>query len=232
MRGKSASAAAHEPGTAKSVSAAHRPERQRRGKGRPANGGVGREAIIAAARRLLADQPPSQITITSVAREAGVDPALVRYYFKDRPNLLLQTALAMIEDVRVDEHFEGDALDFIRERVASNFEFSRSARYMTRLMIDELAESESPEVRDSYRRMSERVVRRYGQVLNAPDSPLRPGVDPFFFHITLVALFDFYAKAGPLVRIHLPEGKTEEDMAAAYKQFVTDLLIEGLIARD
>ncbi|MFC3099023.1 TetR/AcrR family transcriptional regulator [Alteraurantiacibacter palmitatis] len=207
------------------------PPKPQRGKGRPANGGVGREVIIAATRRLLAELPPSQITISSVAREAAVDPALVRYYFKDRPNLLLQAALAMIGEVRVREQSPGDVVDFIRERVASNFEFSRSSRYLTRLMIDELAASSSAEVRETYRQVSEDVVKRYGEALNAPNSPLRPGVNPFFFHITLVAISDFYSKAGPLLRIHLPPGQSEADQEREYRQFVIDLLIEGLKAR-
>lgn len=207
------------------------PKRQR-GKGRPANGGVGREVIIAATRRLLADLPPSQITISSVAREASVDPALVRYYFKDRPNLLLETALAMIGEVSVLKQAPGSAADFIRERVEKNFELSRSSRYMTRLMIDELAASPSAEVRETYRQVSEAVVKLYNEALNAPNSLLRPGVNPFFFHITLVALADFYSKAGPLLRIHQAPGQSEADQARDYRQFVMDLLIEGLKARD
>ena len=207
------------------------PKRQR-GKGRPANGGVGREVIIAATRRLLADLPPSQITISSVAREASVDPALVRYYFNDRPNLLMETALAMIGEVSVVKQAPGAAADFIRERVEKNFELSRSSRYMTRLMIDELAASSSAEVRETYRQVSENVVKLYDEALNSPGSPLRPGINPFFFHITLVALSDFFSKAGPLLRIHLPPGKSEAEQARDYRQFVIDLLIEGLKARD
>ncbi|HTM96356.1 MAG TPA: TetR/AcrR family transcriptional regulator, partial [Croceibacterium sp.] len=66
----------------------------RRGKGRPtaSQSGVGREVLITAARDLLQELPPAQVTSTAVARRANADPALVRYYFGTRENLLFEVA--------------------------------------------------------------------------------------------------------------------------------------------
>ena len=71
--------------------------RPRRSRGRPGSkqGAVGREAIVASARQLLDKLPPHKATNSSIARSAGVDPALVRYYFGSREELLL----AVIEDI-------------------------------------------------------------------------------------------------------------------------------------
>ncbi len=43
----------------------------------------------------MEEVPPHQATVSSIARKAGVDPALVRYYFKNREQLLL----AVIENI-------------------------------------------------------------------------------------------------------------------------------------
>src|SRR6187549_2798373 len=72
----------------------------KRGKGRPGDNSVGREALLATAKRLIEVLPPSRVTISLIAREAGVDPALVRYYFGDRSNLLFAVAESMLDDSR------------------------------------------------------------------------------------------------------------------------------------
>src|SRR4051812_49389758 len=59
--------------------------------GRPVSAGApdAKEAIIQAAERLLKDNLPSQVTNSMIAREAGADPALIRYYFGDRASLFM-----------------------------------------------------------------------------------------------------------------------------------------------
>ncbi|WP_028217916.1 TetR/AcrR family transcriptional regulator [Paraburkholderia oxyphila] len=67
--------------------------------GRP-SGGVGgaeqRERLIEAALALFARQGIVDTTLSAIAREAGVTPAMVHYYFKTRDQLI---------DVLIDERF-------------------------------------------------------------------------------------------------------------------------------
>jgi AcrR family transcriptional regulator len=53
----------------------------RRGPGRPADGGDRRTAIVAAARAEFAAKGYAAASVRGIAREAGVDPALVHHYF-------------------------------------------------------------------------------------------------------------------------------------------------------
>jgi AcrR family transcriptional regulator len=53
----------------------------RRGPGRPADGGDRRTAIVAAARAVFAAKGYAAASVRGIAREAGVDPALVHHYF-------------------------------------------------------------------------------------------------------------------------------------------------------
>src|SRR5450432_3263821 len=54
--------------------------------GQPASsaGSVGPEALIQLTCEMLTRIPPGDVTRAAVARHAGVDPALIRYYFKNR----------------------------------------------------------------------------------------------------------------------------------------------------
>jgi AcrR family transcriptional regulator len=53
----------------------------RRGPGRPADGGDRRTAIVSAARAEFAAKGYAAASVRGIAREAGVDPALVHHYF-------------------------------------------------------------------------------------------------------------------------------------------------------
>jgi AcrR family transcriptional regulator len=57
------------------------PAPARRGPGRPADGGDRRTAIVAAARAEFAAKGYAAASVRGIAREAGVDPALVHHYF-------------------------------------------------------------------------------------------------------------------------------------------------------
>lgn len=58
-----------------------------RGRGRRPGGVDTRAAIISAARGQFAAKGYDKASIRGIAREAGVDPALVHHYFADKPEL-------------------------------------------------------------------------------------------------------------------------------------------------
>ncbi len=143
--------------------------RQKRSRGRPGSndGAVGREAIISAARQLLEKLPPHQVPTVLIARKAGVDPALVRYYFRDRDELLF----AVIEHILATwaaTHPLPDAppVERLSAHIATMFEFSCRVRSMQRLMIDALAETKSPAVRARMRELNAVAVGHYARFLH------------------------------------------------------------------
>src|SRR6187549_2317650 len=84
--------------------------RPRRSRGRPGTqqAVVGREAIVVAASQLLEKLPPHQVPNVLIARKAGVDPKLVRYYFGNRTELVL-AVIEYILTTWVKSHPDPDA---------------------------------------------------------------------------------------------------------------------------
>jgi AcrR family transcriptional regulator len=72
----------------------------KRTQGRPANAesGVGRDALIDSSRRLLQVKPPGKVTREEIARFAGVNPALIRYYFGDKSTPLTAVVEAISQE--------------------------------------------------------------------------------------------------------------------------------------
>jgi len=122
----------------------------KRSKGRPAAGDndVGRDRILAAAEALLKTLPPARVTMSRIAEEAGVDPALVRYYFGDRTRLLLAVANRVTANT---SHAGARTLEpqaALIEHIRKTLALVRSAPFMHRLMVEELNASGTEETRD------------------------------------------------------------------------------------
>ncbi len=92
----------------------------RRARGRPtrAGGDAGRDALIAAARKMLRRRPRAELSRKELAIEAGVTSALVAYYFKDQSSLIESAVKPIIDDY----------LDRLRSLVAQDVSIERQFR--------------------------------------------------------------------------------------------------------
>ena len=205
----------------------------RRGKGRPtaSETGVGREALITAARALLQELPPAQVTSTAIARRANADPALVRYYFGNRENLLFEVAKQIGAEANRPPPDEGDPLELLADMIHNTFRFTRSAKHMQRLMIEELDSATSAEVREKMREWNRQPLSNYAKLQELDESgKLRP-FDPLFMHLAVVGISDFFATGAPLIELVVPEGTDMEKLGRDYEKFVVDLVLRSLLAR-
>lgn len=203
----------------------------KRGQGRPAENGVGRDAVLATARRLVKEHPPARVTISLIAREAGVDPALVRYYFGDRGNLLLAVADSMLQETPRAMSGDAEPVALIENSIRQTAKFTSSTKHIHRLMVDELADSKSAEVARRLGEMNRGAVEGFAGLLAKDDGATLRGIDPMFFHIALLGLFDFFTSAEPVVRHMVPEGTDMAELARAYEDFVADLVLNGIRKR-
>jgi len=214
------------------------PAKPRRSRGRPRakQGTVGREAIVASARKLLDKLPPHKATISSIARSAGVDPALVRYYFSSREELLL----AVIEDIiatwtHAHPPVSAGPAAKLASLVRGMLDFALNVRSMQRLMIDECASAKSPEVRRRVREMNAGTLSRYALLLHSePHAGKKSEVsvtDPLFMHVAIIGMCEFFAAAQPMIRPLVPDSIDSEELTARYKDFIERLVLDGLRSR-
>ena len=108
------------------------PRSGRRGPGRPAGGqtGEGREALLVAAQQLMEERGLPRVTVREVAERAGLQPALVNYYFGGKQALLQ----AVVDRVA------GRLLARAADRVDSDAPPREQLRSMLRAMVADLSE--------------------------------------------------------------------------------------------
>jgi AcrR family transcriptional regulator len=210
------------------------PAKRKRKRGRPhaSQAGVGREGIVAAGRKLLETHLPHRVTTLMVAREAGVDPALIRYYFSSREELFM----AITEDIVVSwvaahPPPNSNPAEKLAMQVRGMVDFARTARSMQRLMIDEVAEARSPEIRRRVRELNARAVEAYAALFNQNDpDPLVPS-DPLLAYVAIIGMAEFFVAAQSMIVPLLPQKTSADELAERYKTFIVNLVLNGLRPR-
>lgn len=186
---------------------------------------------MAAARKLMDEAPPHEATTLSIANRAGVDRALVRYYFRNRDQLLL----AVIEDI-LDEwnaaHPDPDASPARRleTHVGNMLDFALRVRSMQRLMVDECASSRSPQVRKRVREINSAKIDALGRVLRSGGRN-SSSTDPLFLYVAMVGMCEFFAAAQAMILPLAPAGMSASELARRYRKFIAGLTLDGLRSR-
>ena len=165
------------------------------------------------------------------ADDAGGDPALVRYYFGNRETLLLEVAKQIGEEAHQSPPEQGDPVTLLTDFIHATFRFTRSARNMQRLMIDELDSTSSPEMRDNVRKWNRGPVDYYAGLKDLDEQHDLADFDPLFLHLAIVGISDFFVSGSPLVKLLVPEGTDMEELGQQYEAFVEKLLLDGLRKR-
>jgi TetR/AcrR family transcriptional regulator len=205
----------------------------KRGQGRPVSGknAVGRERLLAAAEKLLRTMPPARVTITRVAQAAKVDTKLVRYYFGNRTALLVAvvdhvTAHGLHEVRRNDEPTAA-----LAEHISKTVRFVRSAPFMHRLVIDELAQAGTEASRARVREMNLDLVAFYRGLLREDGGKTMVPTDPLFLHLAVLGASDFFSSAEPLIRELVPAGTDMDKLTEGFQAFLVKLVQNGLRKR-
>jgi TetR/AcrR family transcriptional regulator len=197
---------------------------------------VGPEALVEMALGLLAEQPPSEITRASLARHANVDPGLIRYYFKNRDSLMRTVAESLTATLQQRASAQlsqppQSAADQITARVKALLSFKLDNPFYHRLMMEDIARSDSEESRALFDDVSQAAISRYAGFLSEgiQDGSLRD-VNPSSLYMAIIGLCEFYVTASPVILKGLDK-KKRQDANAQYAAFISDILLNGLRPR-
>ncbi|MEE4455182.1 hypothetical protein [Novosphingobium resinovorum] len=222
------------------------PKAPARSRGRPRAGaegdapdaGVGRDALIDATIDLLKTSPPSKITPVVVARHTGVHPSLIRYYFKTRAALLVAVAERVTQ--RFAQEVDAAAQDAastpesrLCARIGALIDLNASYPFFHQLIVSEIAMSDDPAAHEMIAKFTNRGQAAYGQILRAglADGSFR-GMDPGLLYVAAIGMSEFFVSARRQLEIAQGVAIDEDEMRAAYKAFVCDLVLNGVMKKD
>ena len=195
-----------------------------------------RAAILDAAERLFAEQGYAATTIKQIGAAAGVNSALLYYYFADKERLyravlerLLGTLMARGGQVFSAARSPADA---IRGIIGVQGDLLISRPHVPRLIARELVDHNAQHVTGQFAQLAAGIFRQLCDLIEAGQGGgiLRPDLDPRFAAISTISQVIYFHIARPAVGIllgHGPEG-APADVARAYATHAAEFAIAAL----
>jgi AcrR family transcriptional regulator len=216
-----------------------RTARRRRSPGRPGRSelSVGADTIVLKACELLRHVAPRELSLVGLARHAGIDRSLIRYYFTDRSSVLLASARHLFGLLRtrlavVETRFADDPESRIREMAATLLGFQIEHPYFHRLMIDEVVNSSRKEAQEFFRSFTARAVEDFRGmiVVNARRGASR-AFDGVFLYLAIIGMCEFFVTGRPILEVAFGKDFDPAEVSRHYEGFLRDYVVDGIRRR-
>ena len=214
------------------------PSTRRRGPGRPAGGqpGEGQEALLQAARELMAEKGLSQLTVREVAERAGVKPALVNYYFGGKQGLLQaltgQVAATMVEgfeqSVNESDGFEKRLRAALHQAVG----LLGKDPYGPRLVVEQVFFGDEATVEAFVDQFARRNLDTMNRLLDdgRATGEIRE-VESMFLVPMLFGSSLFFFLAAPIIRRLYGIDEITPELARRFADHTAEVVLRGILAR-
>jgi AcrR family transcriptional regulator len=197
-----------------------------------------RQALLTAGTRLFAERGYEGTPLSAIADRAGVNKAMISYYFGGKRKLYLAIVAATFGDIvgRAEAlpALRRPAPELLRQLIALIAETAtqRNPHFPAMMLREVLAGGRHLadetlgyplRVADVVRRIVERGMR---------DGTFRP-VDPLLTHLSLIGGLLFFFATAPLRQRLIAAGRlrVKAPEAAEYVKHMQDLLVDGLVVR-
>lgn len=197
---------------------------------------VARDQILDSAESLFARQGFGPTTIKEIGADAGLNPALLYYYFGSKEELykaVLQR-LVMGLAVRGTEVIETTAApaDAIRALVGAQVEFLLGHPNMPKLFVREMIDHEAKQAEEVVLRLAAGLFHRLCGVIERGqrDGIFRADVEPRYAAVSTISQVVYFLIARPAIAIFfgLAPGGVSEDTARAFGLHAGDFAVRAL----
>jgi TetR/AcrR family transcriptional regulator len=198
---------------------------------------VGADTIVVKACELLRGVAPRELSIVGLARHAGIDRSLIRYYFTDRSGVLLAAARHLFGLLRtrlalVETRFADDAESRIREMAATLLRFQIEHPFFHRLMIDEVVNSSNEEAQDFFRSFTVRAIGDYrGMAAATARRGAARAFDGVFLYLAVIGMCEFFVTGRPILEVAFGKGFDAAEVSRLYEGFLRTYVVDGIRRR-
>ncbi len=194
-----------------------------------------REQLLEAASVIMREGDTVDISLSELSLRAGLNSALVKYYFGNKQGLML----ALLErDMQYILHGL-DALvakdmtpeDKMRLHIGAVIDTYYNYPYLNRLlmrMVRDAAPKDAKEIADTYLRPISEI---YDTLINeGVKSGVFREVDPQLFYFTVTGAADRFFSARLVLRHCYDQEGVSEEMRDSYRQHTIDIIMAGILA--
>ncbi len=196
-----------------------------------------RDTILDAAEPLFANAGFEGTTTKTIGRAAGVNPALIYYYFDDKAGLYracLERLIAEFARRGGEELCDVDPSEGVRRLVAVQVDHLSAHPNLVSLMVREMLDHQASHARTLITDVMGKTFRQFVELIAAGqrDGRFRPELDPAFAALSIIAQVVYFMIAQPAIRLLL-EGTatpTHPDLSAAFGHHAATFALAALRA--
>ncbi|MEE2676964.1 MAG: TetR family transcriptional regulator [Myxococcota bacterium] len=208
---------------------------RRRGPGRPAGGqpGEGREALLKAAQDLMAEKGLPRVTVREVADRAGVQPALVNYYFGGKEGLLravvAHVASRTLERATRALAQEGTAEERLRAMLRAVILGMTEDPYGPRLIAEQVLFGRDEVIDDFAERFAQRNLALIQDLVETgrKEGAFRE-LDPLFLVPGVLGGAIFFFLSAPVLQRLFGIREIDADLAERFADHYVEVVLRGI----
>jgi TetR/AcrR family transcriptional regulator len=200
------------------------------------SGRPSRDRILDAGERLFAAQGFARTTVKQIGRAAGVNSALLYYYFAGKEKLYREVLQRLVAELvsRTGHGLDtaGSPEARVRAFVEAQAEVMGANLHFPRLLVRELAESDAAHAVEQIQLIAATSFRRLCDVIAEGQraGAFRAHLDPRFAAISVISQVAYFFVARPAIRILLragPGGPSRSTLRA-YVRHASDFALAAL----
>jgi AcrR family transcriptional regulator len=192
-----------------------------------------RERLLDAAHELMCERSTIDVPVNEIAGRAGLNVALINYYFDGKDGLLLQLAMrhqsnyAVVLERLLDAPHPASAK--LSLHVRGMVRAFRRVPYLQRLQHKILRDSPAEEARACGVALIEPLAGFYRALVaqGVADGSLRP-VDPMHLYVTVLGACDFLYSGTASLSYGFGVQSVDDELSAAYADHLVAVLMQGL----
>jgi TetR/AcrR family transcriptional regulator len=194
-----------------------------------------REQLLAAASQIMRDGDTINLSLSELSLRAGLNSALVKYYFgnksglmqalldRDMGNIVVGLGALVAKDMPPEEK--------LRRHIGAVIDTYYQFPYLNRLLMQLVRDSDPAEaarIADLYLKP---IADLYGQLINEGiDAGKFRKIDPELFYFTVTGAADRFFSARLVLRHCFDQSDISETMRDQYREHTVDLIMRGLLA--
>jgi TetR/AcrR family transcriptional regulator len=195
-----------------------------------------RQLILDAAERLFAAQGFPRTTIKQIGQAAGVNSALLYYYFGDKDRLyreVLQRLIGiLVERTSGRLAARGTPAERLRGLLEAQAEVLASQPNLPKLLLRELADHDADHAVEQVQLLAATTFRMLCELVREGqrDGSFRDDVDPRFAAVSVISQVAYFHLARPAVRILLQAGPggPSPDQTRAFTRHAADFALAAI----
>jgi AcrR family transcriptional regulator len=219
-------------GGRKSLATGAKPRRTGRPSAKDEN--VGPQKLVEAARELLQTVAPAMLTAGQVAKAAGADRALIRYYFGSMSNLLgevaAQLSRGLVTNLSEASSGEDSALARLKRRIHEFVRYEVANPALHPLYAQQILSGKAPGAKKTLESVAAQGHTSLQQIIadGRRNGELRDDFDPRLLDVAIIGLCEFIVVGRPFLDAWATSGESSADLVQRYADFVVELVSRGI----